>query len=73
MIEIDKNMPLPPTRGSAGGKKYPITELEIGDSFLVTDATQRKVWGSVGSVAKRTGAKFTVRNVEGGVRVWRIA
>jgi hypothetical protein len=55
--------------------------MYVGDSFLVplepiTLADRRRVSAAVTGFAKRhkaKGLKFSVRSVEGGLRVWRVA
>lgn len=76
MIAIDKNIPLPVierpqlvTRNS----KYPWTKMEINDSFFVKDVKIKNFSGSAYAAGKRTGHKFAVRSMDGGVRVWRTA
>lgn len=51
--------------------KYPWHAMEIGDSFFVADVVVKKFAGTVYSAGKRSGRKFTVRAMDGGVRVWR--
>ena len=68
---IEKNVPLVQTAGQQ--TKYPFLQLEIGDSFLVTDARRPKVGNAAYVAGKLHGRKFTARTVEGGVRVWRVA
>jgi hypothetical protein len=46
--------------------------MEIGDSFFVANFTTKGFAGTVYSAGKRSGKKFTVRAMDGGVRVWRI-
>ncbi len=75
-------------KGSAHGKskgapeKYPISQLKVGDSFLVSCAdSERRMMvrrmSGVCQMRKRFGTaqgwSFVVRTVDGGVRVWRIA
>lgn len=47
-------------------------EFDVGDSVFVPDSHKRVSVSQVAS-AKLTGRKFTLRTVEGGCRVWRIA
>lgn len=72
-IKIEKGVPMPKPRAQRA--KYPWRELGVGDSFFVPGAARARC--SVGAVhsAQRIGGgvRFTVRTVEGGVRVWRIA
>ena len=64
--------------GGPGFAKYPVACLEIGQSFLVPTALLppsglESVRTACLNKAKRIGVKITARQVEGGVRVWRIA
>lgn len=73
-IKIEKGVPLPVGRG-----KYPWREMDVGDSFFVPDVTGVKLSAAASAYTIRcrsTGKpvpKFSVRNVDGGVRVWRTA
>ena len=73
-MKIEKNIEIPP---DPRGKKriYPIEQMEIGDSFVVPTATQRR---GAEIAAKRYGVKVTTRKLKGDDgkfvwRVWRIA
>ena len=68
MITIDKGVPLQTNR-----QKYPFAQMAIGDSFFVADISSLKLSSAASYWDKRHGTKFTVRKVDGGVRVWRIA
>ncbi len=73
IIKIDKNIPMPVSLTT----KYPLLEMEIGDSFLACDkhdavrqssiSTQIRVWAA----SKKYDWKFTVRKTDHGIRVWR--
>lgn len=71
MIKIEKGIPIPP--GAGGWRKYPLGEMEIGDSFF---APGRKAGDISGGFAYHKGKKFSARtcaeNGVDGVRVWRI-
>jgi hypothetical protein len=72
MLKIDKNVPKPPV--SRGNRKYPFSQMEIGDSIFIAG----KRSSGVPSLFPRHGAKkFSVRTVTEngvkGVRVWRDA
>ena len=65
---IDKNIPFPRMRG-----KYPLHNMEIGDSFLVNDGRSMKsVSGAIFVAARRAGISIACRTVPEGIRVWRI-
>jgi hypothetical protein len=75
---IEKGIPLPPQRsnrnGRQGGWKYNWGAMEVGDSFFVPGRTAY----SMRAVATQTPAKkypkwrFSIREVDGGARIWRI-
>ena len=67
-FKIEKNIPLFPPRASR--RKYPFHEMEIGDSVFLADRKPSNLGGSTACLAPK---KFAFRNVEGGVRVWRVA
>lgn len=72
MITIDKNIPAPQLSGK---KKYPLREMEVGDSFFVAD--RAAAYSISACVARYKPKKFTVRKVEEkkngkGWRCWRI-
>lgn len=74
MIQIDKDIPLPSSRGRGNRhSKYPWRELEVGDSFLHECLEQRLVGAQAASVARRLGHKYATRKTPEGIRVWRIA
>lgn len=84
MIEIENDIPITPTHsgGSRMRRKaiYPLADLEIGQSFFVpckpgktVAQTRNAVSGSIRLCSLKTGARFTTRAIEGGVRVWRVA
>ena len=70
-IVIEKNIPLPPRQNRAS--TYPFDDLEVGDSFFIEGKSAKSFGSTVQAAAKRTGAKFTTRAFDDGVRVWRIA
>ena len=54
-------------------RKYPLKEMQPGDSFLIPDAElQRNVRQSVRNVADYYGFKVASRKTEDGVRFWRV-
>lgn len=78
MLKIDKSVPLEANQSSSAGK-YPLREMEVGDSFLLplvdgsVAVTRSRVSGRAAQVGKDLGRKFVTRVVEGGVRVWRVS
>jgi hypothetical protein len=72
-IAIEKAVPLPQQHRPTRSSKYPFADMEPGDSFLATDVKATTMYSSVARYVRSCGntKKFTVRSVEGGVRVWR--
>lgn len=59
--------------GRAGTSKYPFAQMEVGQSFLATDAKAGTLRSAIGAFMKgHEGYKFAVRETEEGVRVWRV-
>jgi hypothetical protein len=73
MIEIEKGIPIPPQRPWGHETIYPWRTMEIGDSFFISGKPMKQAGSLAAKAAARTGQKFTLRTVDGGVRVWRIA
>ena len=69
MIAIEKGVPIPVGRRS----KYPWRDMEVGDSFFVRGKTSATLNGARVNAQNGTRFKFKLKNVEGGVRVWRVA
>lgn len=68
MFEIEKGVAIPRGRGM-----YPFRNMEVGDSFFVPGATAKNLSTCACQFSARHGHgwKFSVRTVDGGVRVWR--
>ena len=73
-IRIIKAAPLPPAKAPRGSKsRYPLLDLEIGDSFVVEPQHAGGVRTTAYQVAKRYDVKFTTRTLaDGSVQVWRV-
>ena len=72
-IKIDKHIPIPPRRS----QKYPLLDLEIGDSFFVPDKTASMLSATIAPLrAQYPDRTFVARSVtENGVRgarLWRV-
>jgi hypothetical protein len=68
--KIEKNIPLPASQRK--GKFALLEDMEVGDSFHVSDVTAP---AGIYSKAESLGIKVTVRSIlhhNGGFRVWRI-
>ena len=70
IIEVSDKYPLPQGDGVT---KYPWAVLEVGDSFFVPGIGNGSSLGSSRATASRKyGHTYTIRKVEGGIRVWRV-
>jgi hypothetical protein len=53
--------------------KYPYSEMEVGDSFVVPNAKRQLVYNNNYKAGKRLGARFISKAEGGNIRVWRVA
>jgi hypothetical protein len=68
-IKIEKNIPIPSSRGAAGVSAA-LRKLGIGDSFLV--GLEHRA--SIRPAAARLGLRITVRTLDDNkIRVWRVS
>jgi hypothetical protein len=78
-FKIDKGIPVPDRQGGHGNSKYPMANMEVGDSFFVPWGEDRLRTRSVLSNAvaafhlRNKPKRFTTHREEGGIRVWRTA
>ena len=72
IIEIRNDIPLPARARKDRAPKYPVAELNVGQSFWVK-LTKASLYAHALKVAKTTGRKFVVREEGEGARVWRKA
>ncbi len=75
-FRIEDNVPIPATTGKLQ-RKYPLSDLLVGQSFFVpviSDARREliRISGAATRHGKKTGKMFVTRTVAGGVRVWRV-
>ena len=71
LFAIEKGIPVPP-HGNGSTAKYPWADLCVGDSFFVPGVKTNAMVGSKAHAAKKHNAKYSMRSVDGGVRIWRI-
>lgn len=74
--KIEKGIPVPPRYTKpVTGKLYVILEkMEVKDSVMIPNgflASEVKTRGNLSSYARKTKKNFTIRKVEGGLRIWR--
>lgn len=67
---IEKSQPMPDRK--AGVVKYPFASMEIGDSIFFEGQDYRSAPAfAARKWSQRHEQKFSCRNVEGGLRIWR--
>ncbi len=76
--QIDKGVPMPKPRGGGRAPKWPVRDMQIGDSFFVPNKTAANMSGVVNyarSMNKgwKFGMRIMIENGVKGVRVWRTA
>ena len=72
MFKIDADVPMPEPATSTRTSKYPWQLMDVNDSFLVPDGNVKSLKTTAYAAGKRYGAKFRAKEVEGGVRIWRV-
>jgi len=72
--EIETGIPIPPKPGKLhSGPALAVQELQPGQSRLFTNVDVKRLYGYAKTAKlKGCGQEYAVRNVEGGVRVWRV-
>ena len=69
-IQIEKNIPLPARKPQSRAEKYPLSQLNVGESFLAP-IKSAALASHARRVAKSMDRKFVVRPEGEGARVWR--
>jgi hypothetical protein len=79
MIKIEKNIPIPKELKRPSFRKYPLSDLEVEDSFFIpapSDEEYQRMRNIIQSIIRNKkfpeGKKFVIRKVEEGLRCWRI-
>lgn len=65
-LEKDVEFPARTRKG-----KYPFEQMDVGDSFFVGAVSVGSLRSTAYSASVRLERKFAVREVDGGVRIWR--
>ena len=71
MFDIQANVPVP-KRTNVKSSKYPWTLMDVDESFEVPDGKIKSLRTTAYAAGKRLGMKFIAREMEGGVRIWRV-
>lgn len=70
-MEITKSVPVP--KSTRGRKpKYPFANMRKGESFEVPSDDVKRVQSAASHHGRRHGTSFTVQEVKGVYRCWRI-
>jgi hypothetical protein len=73
-VEIDKSIPIP-RKGCGKKPRWPVEEMEVGDSFAVLKSEYNSATISAYHYGKRAGKVFAVRKMyednEIYARIWR--
>ena len=67
-LKIEEGIPIPKMRL----RKYPWEDMKVGDSFFVPDGNNNTIQTAASYAGKRHNRKYCTRQVNGGIRVWRI-
>ncbi len=78
MSKIEKGIPAPDFSKHKGFKyknaKYPFAEMEVGDScFFEDQGNGGAAHASAVKCGQRNGLRFTSKQTDGGIRIWRVA
>ena len=75
-IEIETGVPMPESKGVGRRLRYPLLEMEVGQSFFAPGRNAAQMSAYTGYVRRKYGKSFQARTLaENGVdgcRVWRI-
>jgi hypothetical protein len=72
VIKIESGIPMPESTGAGRTPKYPWKEMSVGDSFFDGTAAKTTLASAAYKASRIYGMKYSIRAVDGGVRVWRI-
>jgi hypothetical protein len=72
-MKIEKHYKIP-SQVYRGRKIYPFSTMEIGESFFIPEEKKVSAANAASGHKKRNkGFDYTIRKVESGYRLWRIA
>jgi hypothetical protein len=74
-MELERGVPFPAQSLRVSKYKFPLGEMEIGDSFFVevkTDSFLNSARSLISRYGKTFSRRFATRVVDNGFRVWRI-
>ena len=71
-FEVENGIPVSRQIRPPYGSKYPFAGLKPGQSFFVPGGRAAPIASAASEAGVRTDHRYTVRTVDGGVRVWRL-
>ena len=72
-LTIEKNIPVPGINRRSNKRKRSVWwYMEVGDSVFIPNRSSSGFKGAYARVEEANGWKFTMRSVDGGLRVWRV-
>ena len=78
-FKIEKGIPAPLSAEMAIRRRYPLAEMQSGDSFLVPlngesrEVVRQRLTQACAYANRKWGFKLCTRKTDDGIRVWRIA
>jgi len=69
---IEKGLTMPEGRSSKESQ-YPFAQMEVGDSFALSDKDARNASSASAQWGRRRGKKFSVRKIGNTYRCWRLS
>lgn len=73
MFTIEKGVPFKDGRADGRPTKYPWAEMEVGDSFVVYDASRNAMSATGRYHTRKTGKVYRASTEDDHVRVWRVS
>jgi hypothetical protein len=71
-IKVEKGVPFTRYQHIARGV-YPFAEMDVGDSFFAPGVSATQMGSRCAYQKLKYQKRFSIRAVDGGVRVWRLA
>jgi hypothetical protein len=74
-MEVEKGVPFPSHGPRVSKYRFPLGEMEIGDSFFVEVKSMtflNSARSLISRYSREFNRKFATRTMDGGFRVWRI-
>lgn len=71
---IERDIPIPPQRRGTPGSpvRLAIAELAVGESRCFVGASRQLIHSTTSDLRRRSGHRYSTRQVDGGFRVWRV-